>query len=87
MSTEPISIPTSTEGARTMLHTLNATYHVSWAGISEFLGVPAPTLSRFAKGGKLPHKYKRKLGLYYDRKISDMPKKELRWAIEHRQEI
>jgi hypothetical protein len=60
---------------------------VTWQNLSEFLGVPAPTLRRFAKGGKLPQKYKRNLGIHYDRKLHDMPKKELWWALENRKEI
>ena len=87
MTTEPLSIPTSTYEARIWLHTLNANYRIAWWRLALFLGVPAPTLSRFAKGGKLPHKYKRNLGIHYDRKISEMPEEELRWAIENRKEV
>jgi hypothetical protein len=51
------------------------------------LGVPAGTLWRFANGGKLPRKYKRNLGIHYDRKLHDMPTKELRWSLENRKEV
>jgi hypothetical protein len=69
-----------------MLKTLNRYYGVSWNKLSVFLGIPAGTLWRFANGGKLPSKWKSRLGIYYDRKISDMPSDELLWAIQNRQE-
>jgi hypothetical protein len=60
---------------------------VKWHGLNDFLGIPVGTLWRFANGGKLPAKYKPKLGIYYDRKLNDMPTKELRWALNNRKEI
>ena len=80
-------LPPNTEEARKWLNTMNKDYHISWERLGMFLGVPFGSLSRFAKGGKLPHKYKKKLGIYYDRKLHDMPKRELRWALENRREL
>ena len=87
MTNSARTLPSNTEHARIWLKGLTAMPDVTWQGLSEFLGVPVGTLWRFAHGGKLPHKYKKNLGIYYDRKLHDMPKKELRWAIEHRTEI
>ena len=80
-------LPPNTETARPWLQWLNKSNSVSWGRLGRFLGVPGSSLSRFANGGKLPPKHKPKLGIYYDRKLYDMPVKELRWAIENRQEI
>jgi hypothetical protein len=87
MSINDFIVPSSTEQARRWLKHLVADDGVSWQGLSDFLGVPVGTLWRFANGGKLPHKHKKKLGIYYDRKLHEMPTKELKWAIENRREI
>jgi hypothetical protein len=84
-NTEIIVCP-RTDNVRIMLKTLNGYYGVSWNKLSRFLGVPVGTLWRIANGGKIPKKWKQKLGVYYNRKLYDMPVDELRWAIEHRQE-
>ena len=76
--------PPSTEGARQWIRDGIRIWHISLNRISLRLGIPVGTLSRFADGGKLPHKHKHKLGIYYDRKLIDMPVNELRWALENR---
>ena len=80
-------LPPNTEVARKWLKWLNSTQGMAWENLSENLGVPVGSLHGFAYGRKLPHKYKKKLGIYYDRKLHDMPKRELRWALENRRDL
>ena len=80
----PQHVPHDTYTARIWLLHLNATMGVSWGKMGAFLGVPAGTLWAIANGGSIPSKWKHRLGVYYDRKLWDMPVKELRWAIENR---
>jgi hypothetical protein len=80
-------LPPNTDIARKWVKWLYLTYDLTWKDLSEFLGVPVGTLHGFAHGRKLPHKYKRNLGIHYDRKLHDMPTKELRWSIENRTDM
>ena len=82
-----IIVPHDTEGVRELLNTLNKDYHVSWERIGAFLGVPAGTLWNIANGGKIPRKWKRRLGVRYNVDLWDMPVRELRWAIENRERV
>ncbi len=86
MTNYPKHLPTNTYNARQWVRGMYSIPGVTWERFGEILDVPAPTLRRFAKGGKLPQKYKRNLGLYHNRKLHDMPKRELRWAIKHRED-
>ena len=84
MTTPEIIVPNDTDSVRSLLNTLNGDYRVSWGRMGAYLGVPGSTLHRIAHGGSIPSKWKHRLGVYYDRKLWDMPVKELRWAIENR---
>ncbi len=84
LTNDTLIVPSSTEQARRWLQAVKSMPHVSWHRLSVLLRVPASTLWRFANGGKLPHKYKKNLGIYYDRKLIDMPVEELRWALDNR---
>jgi len=81
------SLPHNTETARDWLNTLNATLDIPWERISLVLGIPLGTLCHIAHGGKIPSKWKPKLGVYYKRRLHDMPVAELRWSLENRDEM
>jgi hypothetical protein len=87
MTKPELAIPHNTETARDFLNTLNRMYDVSWERIASVIGVPVGTLWHIANGGKIPPKWKPKLGVYYKRVLYDMPVAELRWALENREEI
>ena len=82
-----MNLPHSTDTARDWLLWLNSTLDISWQRISLVLGVPAGTLWSVAHGGKIPSKWKPRLGVYYKRVLYDMPVAELRWALENREEV
>jgi len=77
--------PPLMETGRKVLNRLNSTYGVSWEKISEITGISIGSLCRYADGGKLPNKYKSRLGLVYYHDLFAMPEKELYWAIKNRE--
>ncbi len=68
-----------------LLH-LNSMPDMSWSEISRETGIPKATLWDIANGKLVPRKWRRRLGLRMSRDLYAMPVKELRWAIEHRED-
>ena len=75
------------ETVRTILNILNRMPNMPWSEISQEIGIPAGTLWDIANGKPVPRKWRRRLGLRVSRDLYAMPLKELRWAMENRQEI
>ena len=79
--------PRSDEAVRDMLNILRDTSGLSWDKMGVMLGVPGGTLWDIANGKPVPRKWRRRLGLRVSRDLYAMPVKELRWAIENREEM
>ena len=78
--------PPSTEGIRRAIKDANVVNGMPWQRINEITGIPIGTLTRFARGGKLPRKWKANLGLKYYQDLWDMPVGVLRRALDNRTE-
>ena len=79
--------PRSDETVIDMLNSMHDSNGLSWDKMGVMLGVPGGTLWDIANGKPVPRKWKRRLGLRVSRDLYAMPVKELRWAIENREEI
>ena len=62
---------------------LNTVHAMSWARISQKVGIPAATLWDVAHGKPVPRKWRRRVF----RDLFAMPVEELRWSIDNREEI
>ncbi len=66
---------------------LNCTLGVPWSEIAQESGIPQATLWDIANGKPIPAKWRRQLGMREFRDLLAMPTPELRWALEHREEV
>ncbi len=62
---------------------LNTVHDMSWAKISQKVGIPAATLWDVAHGKPVPRKWRRRVS----RDLYAMPVAELLWALLNREEM
>ena len=75
--------PRSDEAIRDMLRSMHDSNGLSWERMGAKLGVPGGTLWDIANGKPVPRKWRRRVF----RDLYAMPVAELRWALEHREEM
>ena len=76
-------LPRSNEAISDMLNEMHDSNGLSWERMGVKLGVPGGTLWDVAHGKPVPRKWRRRVS--HD--LFAMPVKELRWAIENREEM
>ena len=84
MTTSIPGIPHSTETVSKHIKHQVRTVGKTYAELGRETGVPAGTLWHIANGGKVPRRWRARLGLM---RLFDMPVAELRWAIENRYSV
>ena len=81
------SMSRNNETVQGILNVLHDSHGKPWSAIGQELGIPEGTLWDIANGKPVPRKWRRRLGLRVSRDLYAMPVKELRWAIENREEM
>ncbi len=69
----------SNQQVRAYLSKLNETY--SWRTLGKWFGIPFGTLASIASGGKIPGRYRGRLGQV---PLGKMSVKDLKWSLENR---
>ena len=81
----------NSDTVRTELLELKETTGLGWREIAKFpqyAPIPFGTLSAIAKGYPIPKRWRKRLGIgVKPKRLFDLPTKQLRWMLEHRQEI